>query len=401
MKVPFKREQTAWYPTGPQSNGSSPAHSISSSGETDGTQGGSIRPLKRADLAGVASLFEHVFRSGSRVPAPDLASYFERTLLDYPGRDEAIPPLVYENDRREPVGFLGVHVRHLRCNGQRIRLACAGPLVTEPEAGTGPVGSLLVSRFFRGPQDLSISDGANAAARRLARFAGAQTAYLGSINWTRPLRPAALVNDSVVRRRRPRVAAALGGLCSITDAAALGLAGNKLRPDAPGTVAERLTPAAMVEHLPAVTRGLRCFPDYDEAFLEWALRELEQVSARGRLVRSLVRDSKGRVLGWYLYYLSAGGVCPVVQVAATRRATGAVLDHLFHHAYANGGGAVRGRAEPHLLEELSERHCLLHYYGGSIIHARDPAVLAAAVSTESLLTYLEGEWWMGPHLRLS
>jgi hypothetical protein len=107
------------------------------------------------------------------------------------------------------------------------------------------------------------------------------------------------------------------------------------------------------------------------------------------------------VLGWYLYYLSAGGVCPVVQVAATRRATGAVLDHLFHHAYANGGGAVRGRAEPHLLEELSKRHCLLHYYGGSIIHARDPAVLAAAVSTESLLTYLEGEWWMGPHLRLS
>jgi len=273
--------------------------------------------------------------------------------------------------------------------------------VTEPEARRRAAGGVLGHHFFAGPQELSISDGTNDVSRRLAEAGGAQTAYLGSINWTRPLRPASYASDAVLGERRPRWASALRPLCAATDWAVLEAVGERLRPPAPAAVAEELTPAAMLESLPSVMRSFRCHPDYTEAFLRWAFFEMEQVAVRGRLIRSLVRDHNGQVLGWYIYYLNTGSVCWAIQIAAKRGRIDTVIDHLFHHAYTHGGAAVRGRVEPHLLEALSRRRCLLRYYGGSIVHTRDSALLAAALSRDSFLTYLEGEWWMGPHLRLS
>jgi hypothetical protein len=256
-------------------------------------------------------------------------------------------------------------------------------------------------RFLAGPQEISTTDGANDASRRLGEAAGAQTAYLGSINWTRFLRPASYANDSMVAEHRPHWASALRPLCSAADRAILGVLGEKLRPPTPTAVAEELTPQTMLENLPSAMKSFRCHPDYTEAFLRWAFFEMEQVAARGRLIRSLVRDDGGQFLGWYVYYLKPGGAGWVIQVAARRGKADAVVDHLFHHAYTNGAGAVQGRAEPHLMAALSQRRCLLRYQGGSMIHTRDTALLASVLSRDCFLTYLEGEWWMGPHLRLS
>lgn len=360
-----------------------------------------VRALTREDLSEVASLYEHIYRSGSRIPSRKLGEYFARTLLDYPGRDPDIPSLVYENVEGRIVGFLGIQVRHLRFDGQPIRLACGGPLVTEPDARRRAAGGLLARRFLGGPQDLSISDGVNDVSRRVAAAGGAQTAYLGSIHWIRPFRPAVWANSTMLGERRPGWASMLRPLCRAADTAALGTLGQRLRPPEPDAVAEELTPAAMLETLPAVTRSFRCFPDYTEAFLKWVFDEMDQVAPRGHLIRSLVRNGRGQALGWYIYYLKPEGLCAVIQVAAVRGSTDAVVDHLFHHAHASGAGALEGRAEPHLLESLSQRRCLLRYHGGSIIHTRDSTLLAAALSRDCLLTYLEGESWMGPHLPLS
>jgi GNAT superfamily N-acetyltransferase len=360
-----------------------------------------IRALTRDDLPGVASLFEQVFRTGSRVPPRKLAPYFARTLLDYPGRDSDIPSLVCQDDGQGIVGFVGVHVRHLRFEGRPIRLACAGPLAVDPQARKRGLGALLLHRFLAGPQEISTTDGANNASRRLAETVGAQTAYLGSINWTRLLRPASYANDSLVSEHRPQWASALSPLCKAADWAVLGAVGDKLRPPASTAVAEELTPETMVENLPSVMASFRCHPDYTEAFLSWVFCEMERVAARGRLIRSLIRDDRGQFLGWYVYYLKPGGASWVIQVAAKRANVDAVIDHLFHHAYSNGAGAVQGRAEPHLMDALSRRRCLLRYHGGSLVHTRDTTLLGALLSRDCFLTYLEGEWWMGPHLRLS
>src|ERR1700730_5092806 len=116
--------------------------------------------------------------------------------------------------------------------------------------------------------------------------------------------------------------------------------------------------------------------DYHACAVEAPLHvifEMERVAVRGSLIRSLVRDDRGQFLGWYVYYLKPGGAGWVIQVAGERGKVDSVVDHLFHHAYTNGAGAVQGRAEPHLMEALSRRRCLLRYHGGSQIPTRATA----------------------------
>ena len=164
-----------------------------------------------------------------------------------------------------------------------------------------------------------------------------------------------------------------------------------MRPTAPNTSDELLTPRALLEHVPLVTQSFRCYPDYDEPFLGWLFHEMAEVKTRGTLVRSLVRDNRGQVVGWYVYYLH-DAVSQVMQVAAQRGAVEDVLDHLLHHAYVNGSAAVCGRLEPQLLGALSARRCIF-----SLIHAKAPAALGVLLSSQCLLARVDGESWMGHH----
>jgi len=120
------------------------------------------------------------------------------------------------------------------------------------------------------------------------------------------------------------------------------------------------------------------------------------VPTRGELVRSLVRDAEGEVLGWFAYYLR-GGQAHVQQVAAGRNALEAVLDHLLHDAYEKGAAAVRGRLEPRLADALSRRRCLYGWSGAALVHARTPQLLGVLLSSQCWLERLDGESWMGHH----
>ena len=91
-----------------------------------------IRPCERDDVPAVASLYEHVARSGSRAPAPGLEAYFERTFFDHPWFDPEIPSLVYVDDDGAIAGFLGSSVRRLLFDGRPVRMAVSGPLVADP-----------------------------------------------------------------------------------------------------------------------------------------------------------------------------------------------------------------------------------------------------------------------------
>jgi len=169
-----------------------------------------------------------------------------------------------------------------------------------------------------------------------------------------------------------------------------------MRPTAPLTSDELLTPRALLEHVPLVTPSFRCYPDYDEPFLGWLFHEMAEVKSRGTLVRSLVRNNRGQVVGWYVYYLH-DAVSQVMQVAAQRGAVEDVLDHLLHHAYVNGSAAVCGRLEPQLLGALSARRCIFSFDGGALIHAKAPAALGVLLSSQCFLARLDGESWMGHH----
>jgi hypothetical protein len=47
-----------------------------------------------------------------------------------------------------------------------------------------------------------------------------------------------------------------------------------------------------------------------------------------------------------------------------------------------------------MLQEVARRRCLLWYRGGTLVHSRDPSVLAAIESDRAMVTRLEGDPWL-------
>lgn len=361
-----------------------------------------IRALRPDDLAQVADLYQRVVRAGGTTP-PGLTGYFARTFLDHPWADPAVPSLVHESDDGAITGFLGSHVRRMRFEDTPIRIGCSGQLVADPGARRG-IGALLLRHYLAGPQELTITDGATDAVRRMWERLGGSTGHLRSLNWTRVFKPGRLAGGALAARAGRRDGTQRPGLplLSVLDLlagwAARG-APQRSHPTArPETHAEPLEPSALVMHLPAVAGQLLLVPDYDEAFATWLFAEMAAVRSRGELVRCLVRDTQGRVLGWYVSYLQPGGVSQVLQVAAAERDVGAVLDHLFSHARERGVAALQGRVEPLLFEALATRRCLLHHTERALIHTFDLRLGNTLLSGRAMLTRMDGEWWMGHHL---
>jgi hypothetical protein len=349
-----------------------------------------IRPFSEHDLPEVTSLYEREIRSGSETPPPGLADYFRRTFLEHPWVDPEIPSLVFESSPGRVAGFLGSHVRRFRFDGRAIRLACSGQLVTAPEVRHEAAGAFLLRAYLAGAQDLTITDGANEPARLLWERLGGETLHVPSIDWIRVFGPIAVGFEYATRNRAPRAARAFAPVLGAR-------LWRRRRPRPPGKV-EELTPEGLVEHGKALGAAFRLRPDYDVAFAEWLFRELAAVRSRGDVLRSLVRADDGRVLGWYVAFVRKGAVCDAIQVAATDRVVDVVLDHLFREAAERGASAVRGRLERRLLPALSVRARFLRYAGGALAHSRSAEIMRVVRSSNSLLTRMDGEWWMGHHL---
>lgn len=355
-----------------------------------------IRPFREDDLPQVTSLYEHVIRSGSHEPRPGLAEYFRRTFLEHPWVDPEIPSLVYEESGRI-VGFLGSHPRRFRFDGEEIRLACSGQLVTAPDARGAAPGLFLLREYLAGPQQLTITDGANEPMLVLWPRLGGEILQLSSIDWIRVFRPSALAVEYVLRGRRGLASRAASSVARAVDTVAK-------RPATRGRAAdgqssrEELTPEKLVEHLGAVASAFRLHPDYDERFVRWLMGELGVVHSRGNFFASLVRGRDGDVLGWYVSYARRGGVSDVIQVAATAGSEEVVLAHLLQDGRGRGVSALRGRLEPRLFHAALEIGSLLRFGTGALVHSRDPEIVCAIRSGHALLTRMEGEWWMGHHL---
>ena len=363
-----------------------------------------VRPLERADMAQVAGLYERVSRAGSRTPAPGLAAYLERVLLDQPWSDPEIPSLVYDVDGRI-TAFLGIHVRRLSFDGEPIRLAAFGQLVSDPDVRGRPGGVLLLRHALSGRQDVSTAYFPTHLARMWESLGG-RTNYLSSTGWLRVLRPAGLLSELALRRaqrpaleplarpvlaRAPRRAAPR--LRSLLDGLTFG-AGRDTSPAPVGSI-EPLTPELVVEHLPALAGGFRIRPDYDTRSLEWLLDEIRAVTTRGELAAWLIRDAAGAVVGWYVAYFDPQRICRVMQLVARPADAGAVLDHLVVDADSRAAVAVAGRLEPQLAGAVWERPMYLRRIGRDVLHARDPELLATLLQGDALVTALEGETWMG------
>jgi hypothetical protein len=329
-------------------------------------------------------------------------TYFTQIFLENPWRDYDAESLVHEEDDGKITGFLAVMARRMCFNGEDIQARIGSQFVVDPDS-RGLAGLKLMSAFLDGPQDLSISDQANAVGRQMWEGFGGATSVLYSMQWMYPLRPGQFVRSVMTekkvlppfspRHQRPLLSRLFVPLERALDALATPIL-RKLSVAAEcRVIGEELTCETLLSCLAecAGKRSLR--PAYDQRSLSWILQRADQMRRNGRLQKILVKTERQEVAGWYLYYLKTNGISEVVQLYANPRFAHAVLDHLFRHAESQGATALRGRLEPSLMQVFSEKHCLFHCGPDwALFHSRRPELLCALHRGDALFSRLEGEW---------
>ncbi|MDD7940820.1 GNAT family N-acetyltransferase [Actinomycetospora lutea] len=359
-----------------------------------------IRPLERRDLDDVAALFDQVMGTGTSSRA-QIARYFERTLLDDPWADPDIPSLVHETAEGSIIGFIGASTRRLRVDGRPARLAVSSNLVVDPDWRTRGVGALLLRRLMAGPQDLTLADRSNDDSLKMWRELGGQELVHASVGWYRILRPGRAVGALMdLQEREGLVRRVARGVARPIDALAPRVRRLAAEPGEPAGTREPLTIEGLLEQMSSIGRRLRLYPDYDEAFLSWALDEVAAVPRIGRPVARLVRAANGRVLGWFVYVLPEHGVAQVLQLCATGSDPEPVVDHLFRQAFDDGAAVVQGRLEPRLSGVLSRPGVVVRRSARALVASEDSTALALLGSTKSLMSHLDGEWLVSMARRL-
>jgi hypothetical protein len=355
-----------------------------------------LRTLAEKDIPSVAALFGRVHPEHRWTSQAACESYFRDILFNNPWRDLQLPSWVAEEDGRV-TGFQAVLPRRMLLRGRPLRVAVSCQFMVDPDKRHSLTALQLVKACISGPQDLTLADGANELSRRMWIGLGGTAPLLYSLHWTRPLRPARYLLSLLGERAaflRP-LAFAARPLGALADGLSTRFHPNQFHREEAELSEDALDSATMLAHLPDVVNGNALQPAYDAHSLAWLLDQTRLKRRHGTLRSRAVLDGERRLLGWYLYYVQAGRVSEVVQIAARDGWFDRVLHRLLADAWAHGAVAVRGRLEPRYVKELSDRHCWLRQEGPrTLVHSRHADVVATIQQGDAFLSRLEGEWWL-------
>jgi hypothetical protein len=344
-----------------------------------------IRSLEREDLPAVAALLR------ANLPGWSGDEHFLAVqTIDHPWADESFPSLVAVDEAKNIIGFIGAQVRRMRLDGASVRGVCCTQLAVDSESRNTAVGAFLLKRMISGDQELTWSDSSTDAVVRMWGAFGGHTEASRACDWMLVLRPIRWVGGALGALTRGSAGRELVPVAALPFQAASRRIRPSTHPDPPDdVVSEDAATAALVESIPAITKGMRLWVDHDEAHLDHMFRELERFYETS-VVRRLVRR-QGRPIGWYAYLHLSGRVAHVLHLAANEREADAVLDELAAHARDTGSSVLAGRAEPHLVGPLSRRFAVLGFARHPVMHENEPATAAVLATGSSLLTRLDGE----------
>lgn len=353
-----------------------------------------LRPFRWEDIPRVLELFRAAFlKAGNSVP-DQLDSYFDRVFFESPWYDEELPSYVHLDRRGTINGFVGVQPRPMVLRGRPVRAAVATKLMVAPSAGDPLAAVRLLGQAFAGPQDLLLSDLGNDAGRRIWEGLGGSTVLLYSLQWQRPVRPARHSLSWLRVHGVPKViTGGLRPLSAVADAVVARVTAGGVRKLPAGYSIEDLSPDVLVAQFPRLAGDRALRPEYSERALQWLLNIVRQNEPQRVLRERLVRDSRGEVVGWFLYHLEPGGVSDVVQLLAAKGAAAVVFDHLLADAWDGGTAMLSGRLDPPMVREMSLRHCYFRQTGPwTLAHSRRHEVMDAIRAGNAFLSRLEGEW---------
>jgi hypothetical protein len=356
-----------------------------------------VRALAVDDIPQIADLYWTVLRKRTGSPPPAVQSFLRELYFTNPWIDSSLPSLVYE-DKGTIAGFLGVVPRKMSLGGEPVRIAFGGNFVVHPKFRNTLAGLHLLRTYMAAGQDLSQTDSANDTSRALLERLGFTTILPFSIHWLRPLRPARCLTSAMTHLSRNALSVALEfasrPFCSAADGVAARLSSNPFRQTESSLQASELDVETLLACLAEFRVGYSLWPDYDERSLSWLLSFMERMKGHGDGLRRLVlRETNGKIVGWYIYYQTRGGFADVVQIVGGRQNIKSILDHLFHDAWSQGAIAVHGVVDRRLMGDFSEKNCVFTCRGGwTVAHSYKPKFLELLNSGSALLTRLDGEW---------
>ena len=359
-----------------------------------------VRPFVEGDIPQVADLsWKFLLRREGTAP-PALECFFRELCFSNPWIDSSTPSLVYETGNGKIVGFLSVIVRPMSLRGESIRVAFGGNFVVDPEARSTMSGMRLLGTYLAGKQDLSLTDSANDLSRKLLKGFGFSTILPFSLHWARPLRPAHYAVYAVSRLGWPTFSACLKfatkPFCSVVDRVATRLASSSFRQTVPRLQAAELDVETLLACLAEFRNGHSLWPQYDANSLNWLLTFMGRMKAHGDLRKVVLRDDQQKIVGWYIYYLKPSAVGEVVQIGGARQFTRDILEHLFYDGWSHGLVGLHGVVGGQLVDEFSDKNCLLVCRGGWMVaHSRKPELLELLNRGDAFLSRLDGEWCLG------
>ncbi len=353
-----------------------------------------IRPFEPGDALEAAKLHQLVSQESTWPSVEHLAQYIREVLCDGPWCDPEIPSWVAVEDGKI-IGVESVVPRPMMHGKRAIRAAVSCQTYVHPEY-RGLAGIQLTRALLSGPQDVTIADGASLNGAKVLEAMGSLVSPLHRMSWIRPIRPARSALAYVASRRASlRPLAALGApFAAAADACLMRVPPLRC---APRLHEEQLDTANLLAGFEQLGREFTFKPVYDYDTLDWLLGQLAAKRRHGSLQARLVRDASGKVAGWFMYYLNSD-LSRVVQLVARKGATRDVLEHLFHHAAEHGAIALEGRIEPRFTFDMGNMQCFFQSSSElTLLHARDPAVMASLMHGDAFFTRAEGEWWLRFH----
>ncbi|MBO0877200.1 MAG: hypothetical protein J2P19_27805 [Pseudonocardia sp.] len=353
-----------------------------------------IRSLHHDDLDQVVALYRSYLARPSVADPAELRTAFEQVFLGEPLSDPAIPSLVFEGSDGEILGFIGSLVHRMRFEQRPVRLACSSSLVVAPKARQIGAGGLLLRKYLAGPQDLTMTDTAGVATERMWKRLGGSMYDLGSVTWLHLIHPVrAAVGLKLWHSGMYRWLRLARPLCGPLDAAYSRFSGTDDTSDIERHIEEDLTPQLLIDHVHLGPQNFHLWPDYDAESLGMHFDQISRSRSNGQLVKRLVRDERGRPLGWYVASLLPSDIYRVLGLAATPGNEELMFHHVLREAKKINAAAVAGRVEPWLLE-IFPRRMMMFSRVRFLIHSRNEAVCDTVCSSKALLTGLESDIWL-------
>lgn len=352
-----------------------------------------IRAFREDDIDRVARLHHEVFPpDNGPAPLDAYRTYLREVFLRGPRPDSGLSSLVCEERDGALTGFLGVVPVRMSLDGRPLWATVCTQFCVDPRR-RGMAGLMLIRHHFAGPQDLSITDGANGATKRVWCWAGGEAVMSCSLHFVRPLQPVRFALS--LAERRPALAGLARRMTAparVLDRVLARVPESPFRLSSPATSGVPLEAEVMVAWFPEIARERPLAPLYELEALTWYLRRAEAAPG-GDVARVLVRDSGGKLLGWYIYHRARGGTAQLLQLAAPADGARQVLDHLLYDAWQAGMTVVSGRLDLALGQAYSDRHCLFSRRGPwMLVNARDPALVELFHRGKALFSRLDGEW---------